>query len=144
MWRSTSNQNILGKDKYLYDLVGYITGGVMQRLIIKIGGDMRADMKNAFNHPSVDLGGTHTLYLKNSEKLYEILSPRRMDLLSQIINSQSSRITIGELAQKLNRRQEAISRDAKFLTKYQLIEKVKEKQKVYLKSLYSALDLQLG
>ena len=125
-------------------MLGYITGGVMQRLIIKIGGNMRADVEYAYKNPSKELGGTHTLYLKNSEELYEILSPRRMDLLVEVINAQSNRVTIGELATKLNRKQEAISRDAKLLTKYQLVEKVKEKQKVYLKTLFSSLDLQLG
>lgn len=144
MQKSTSSSGILGKDKYLYNSVRYITGGVMQKLVIKIGGKMWKDVENAFKNPSKALGGTHTLYLKNSEELYEILSPRRMDMLVEIINAQSGRAAIGELAQKLNRKQEAISRDAKLLTKYQLVEKVKEKQKVYLKSLYCALDLQLG
>lgn len=116
----------------------------MQKLIIKVGGQMWEDITHKFKNPSGEYGGTHTLYLKNSEELYEILSPRRMDLLVEVINAQSNRVTIGELATKLNRKQEAISRDAKLLAKYQLIEKVKEKQKVYLQPLYSTLDLQLG
>lgn len=116
----------------------------MRQLIIKIGGDMKKDVRMAFSNPSRANPDSHTLYLKNSEELYEILSPRRLELLRYIIKHQTEHKTISEAAKELKRKQEAISRDACLLSRYALIEKVKEKQMIYLKALYDSLDIKLS
>lgn len=123
--------NVLGHDK-------------MKQLIVKIGGDMGKELKGVFENPRKAKPGTHTLHLKNSEELYEILSPKRLELLTYIIKHQAEKNTISELADGLKRKQEAISRDANLLTKYSLIEKIKKRQMVYLKALYSSLEIKLA
>lgn len=115
----------------------------MRQLIIKIGGKMDKDLKQVFESPRKAKPNTHTLYLKNSEELYEILSPKRLELLRYILKHEAEKKTVSELAQKLKRKQEAISRDANLLAKYNLIQKIKEKQMVYLKALYRSLEIQL-
>ena len=73
--------------------------------------------------------------------MYEILSPKRLELLRFITNHSNEQYTINQLAQKLNRRQEAISRDTITLSKYNIIKK--EKQQVHIKAIYDSLDLKL-
>jgi predicted transcriptional regulator len=126
----------------LYYFKGY-KGVMMKKLIIKIGKDMKEDLKEVFNNPKSAKVNTHTLYLKDSKDLYEILSPQRIDLLKFITNNTEKKYTISELAKQLKRRQEAISRDTILLSKYRIIEKVKEKQKVHIKAIYDTLDLKL-
>jgi predicted transcriptional regulator len=116
----------------------------MKQLVIKIGGDMKGDIKQVFDNPKTAQKNSHTLYLKNSEDLYEILSPKRLELLRYIINHQIDKKTISELAEELERKQEAISRDANLLVKYNLIEKIREKQMVYLKAIYNSLQIRLA
>lgn len=116
----------------------------MMRLIIKIGNGIEKDLRTVFYKPAKAERGTHTLYLKNCSELYEILSPKRLELLKHIINHQAEKKTISELAAELKRKQEAVSRDVALLAKYSLIKKSKEKQMVYLQALYKSLDIQLA
>jgi predicted transcriptional regulator len=116
----------------------------MMRLVIKIDGAMDKDLKTVFYNPAKAERGMHTLYLKNCGELYEILSPKRLELLKHIISHQAEKKTIGELAAELKRKQEAVSRDVALLAKYSLIKKSKEKQMVYLQALYKSLDIQLA
>ena len=118
----------------------------MKKLIIKIGSlkNMKDELNEVFNDPSKGNVGTHTLYLKHSKELYEILSPKRLELLRYITGNPLEKNTISELAKKLKRKQEAISRDATLLYGYKMIQKEKEKQKVYIKALYKSLDLELA
>jgi predicted transcriptional regulator len=116
----------------------------MKTLIIKIGVNAREDLREVFKNPKLNAKpNTHTLYLKDSKELYEILSPQRLELLMFITSHPNVEYTINELANKLNRRQEAISRDTIMLSKYNIIKKIKNKQKVYIKALYNSLDLKL-
>jgi len=115
----------------------------MKQLIIKIGERMDKELKEVLKHPLKARLDTHTLYLRNSEELYEILSPKRLELLRHIIKHQAEKKTISEFAEELKRKQEAISRDASLLVKYSLIQKIKEKQTVYLKALYNSLEIKL-
>ena len=117
----------------------------MKTLVIKIGVNAREDLQQVFKNPKLNAKpNTHTLYLKDSKELYEILSPQRLELLRFITNHPNVEYTINELADKLNRRQEAISRDTIMLSKYNIIKKIKNKQKVYIKALYNSLDLKLA
>ena len=75
----------------------------------------------------------------------KIGADKRKELKAVFDNPQKAeKQTISEIADELKRKQEAISRDANLLKKYNLIEKIKEKQMVYLKALYSSLDIQLA
>lgn len=113
-------------------------------MIIKIGGNMTEDMRKAFENPRKAEAGTHTHYLKDSTELYRMLSPKRLELLRHIIKHQHERRTISELAKELKRKQEAVSRDANFLTRHSLIEKIKEHREVYLRALYGSLEIRLA
>src|SRR3989344_4560119 len=104
----------------------------------------RKELKAVFDNPQKAKKNTHTLFLDTNKDLYEILSPKRFELLRYLIKHQAEKQTISEIADELKRKQEAISRDANLLKKYNLIEKIKEKQMVYLKALYSSLDIQLA
>lgn len=139
------------KQRFLYNEHRYITIGVMingcekmRKLIIKIGGNMMEDLENAYKNPKLRNPGTHTLYLKNSQELYELLSPQRLELLRYVTCHPHEKNSIGHLAKKLERKQEAISRDAAFLEKHQMLKKIKEEQRVYLKALYGSLDLKIA
>jgi len=129
----------------LYNIKSY-KGEFMEKLIIKIGSakDVKNELRKVFNDPTKGKNGTHTLYLKNSKDFYEILSPQRLDLLRYITGNPFEKNTISELAKKLERKQEAISRDTTLLCGYKMIQKTKEKQKVYVKALYKSLDLELA
>ncbi len=115
----------------------------MKQLVIKIGGKMEKDLKEVFESPSRARPDSHTLYLKNGDELYEILSSKRLELLMHIIKHQAEKNTISGLAEKLGRKQEAVSRDASILAKYNIIKKIREKQRVYLKALYNSLEIKL-
>lgn len=117
----------------------------MKQLVIKIGGSMDNDLEKVFRNPSKHAKpSTHTLYLKNAEELYELLSPKRLELLQHIIKHQAEKKTVSELAEELKRKQEAISRDAALLAKHNLIQKIKEKKMVHLKALYKSLEIKLS
>ncbi len=113
-------------------------------MIIKIGGDIKKDLREIWEDPRKAEPNTHTLYLKTAADLYEILSPKRLELLMHIIKHQSQKKTISELAKELKRKQEAISRDASFLAMHQMIKKIKKSRTVYLKALYKSLDIRLA
>lgn len=59
----------------------------MKKLRIKIGGDALSDMKKIFEDPSKASPGTHTIYLKSAEELYETFSPKRRELLRYVISN---------------------------------------------------------
>ena len=115
----------------------------MQKLIINIGGDMLKEIKEVFDDPSKLKPNTHTIFLKTSQDLYEMLSPKRLELLRYIIEHQKEKKSISELASELNRKQEAISRDSNVLTKYNLVQKIRDKKTIYLKALYGSLVINL-
>jgi len=114
----------------------------MEKLIIKIGKSMSKDLKEIYMHPEKGKPGTHTLYLKSAEELYELLSPKRIELLSFVIN-ESREKTISEISKNLKRKQEAVSRDANVLTKHGLIQKIRQKQAIKLKANYDSLQISL-
>lgn len=116
----------------------------MRKLIIKIGENLHQDLKEVFLDPKNKANpNTHTLYLKDVNEFYKLLSPQRMELLRILINNSNTEFTINALSKKLKRKQEAISRDTMLLEKYQLIKKTKEKQLVKVKPLYQTLSIDL-
>ncbi len=117
----------------------------MEKLVIKIGGNAKTDIRAVFNNPKQNASiGTNTLYLRNTAELYEMLSPQRMELLLYLTNHKTEKNTITQLAKKLGRRQEAISRDTILLNKYGLVKKTKQKQKVIITPKYDSLNLNLS
>lgn len=119
-----------------------IVGDKMDKLIIKIGGDMKKDLKKVYENPKkYGSPGSTVVYLENGKDLSEVLSPKKLELLRCIIDCQTERKTIGELAQELGRKQEAISRDASFLAAHQVLKKVKRKREVYLEAPFKSIEI---
>ncbi len=114
----------------------------MKKIIIKIGVKMEDDLKQIYENPKTGNPGTNTIYLKNVSELSQILSPQRLRLLKNLINEQKSE-SVTDLAKKLKRKQEAISRDLKILEKNSLVQKNKEKQETHAKTNYSTIEIQL-
>jgi len=114
----------------------------MKQLIIKVG-LMEKELRTVFNNPKNAKPGVHTVYLRDWSELSELLSPKRLELISFVLKHGMKK-SVSALAKELNRKQEAISRDAGILEKFSLIRKSREKQSVYLKPLYNSLKIELG
>jgi len=104
----------------------------MKKLIIKIGGDLDKDLREAWFNPSKRLMGTTTFYAKNAFQVHQILSEERLDLMRHIMNY-SSPVCVSDLVKSTGRKQEAISRDISILESHQVIEKSKKGTKVFIK-----------
>ncbi|MBI2598098.1 MAG: hypothetical protein HYW50_02790 [Candidatus Diapherotrites archaeon] len=115
----------------------------MKKIIIKIGGDMTEDLREIYNDPKKAQYGTHTIYLKDTNGLLELLSPKRIELLKFVLKNPDSQ-SITEISRKLKRKQEAISRDAAILESYNMIKKVKEKQKTSLRPVLDSIQIKLS
>ena len=111
------------------------------KLKIKIG-DMKEGVKEVFRHPEKIEAGTHSLYLKSPHELYELLTPKRIELLRFALQNNKEPITA--ISKALKRKQEAISRDAAILEKYSLITKTRDNKKTYIKSKYNTLEITLA
>lgn len=110
------------------------------KLRIKIG-RMDKDIKEIFEHPEKGHPGTHTLYLKTPKELYELLTPKRLELL--MFTMQNKKEAITSISKSLKRKQEAISRDASILEKYGIIKKTKDRKKTYLSPIYTGFEISL-
>lgn len=116
----------------------------MKKLVIKIGYDFNKEVKRAFLNPSRQNAGTHTLFLKSASDLYEILAPKRLELLLHLVHSQNRGQSVSRLAHELKRKQAAVSRDLAVLEKHELIVKNRQKQSIQTKSRYQQLVLDLA
>ena len=112
-----------------------------KKIIIKIGGDMVADLRKQSKSPDLSLTGTRTIYLKDMNQFARILSPERLNLLWQLVHG-TEKLTIDGLAKKMGRKQEAVSRDISILEKEELIQKEKVKQFVYPRATFKEILIQ--
>ncbi|MEK6902671.1 MAG: hypothetical protein AABX02_03750 [archaeon] len=112
-----------------------------KKIIIKIGGDMMADLRKQSKSPDRSLMGTRTIYLKDMNQFARIFSPERLNLLWQLVHV-TERLTMDELAARVGRKQEAVSRDISILEKEELIRKEKEKQRVYPRATFKEILIQ--
>ena len=116
----------------------------MGKIIVKIGVDVMEDLKRIKENPRVyGNPGGHTIYLKDSKQLYALLSPKRIDLLRQII-SYGEKSTIGSITRQSMRKQEAISRDITMLESAGLVEKKRHRRNVHLKVPCKAIEIRLA
>ncbi len=116
----------------------------MKKLVIKIGGNMMGDIRELFQNPQKFRGepSTHTHYIKSPEELYEIFSPKRIELLAYLLAEKGESVT--KVSRALKRKQEAISRDANILVRHGMIEKTKEGHTTILKAKYGTLEISLA
>lgn len=116
-------------------------------LTIIIGGDVDKDYEELLSAKSLKeiKQPKNILYLESYEQLDRLLSPKKIDLLLYLIKTQNSDNpeSISGIAKKLNRHQEAISRDVRYLHKLGLVSLTQMKQTVYAFSKYSKISIQL-
>ena len=105
---------------------------------------MRDDMRKVFADPSKAEFGTHTVYVKSLEGVQTVLSPQRLELLARIIKGDFANPTIGETAKRLNRKQEAISRDVSGLARHGLIKKTKNGRQVLLSAPFKSIEIRFA
>lgn len=112
----------------------------MKKLVIKIGGDVDKDLREAWINPSKELMGTTTFYAKNSFQAHQLLSEERLDLIRHLINF-SSPVCVSDLVKSTGRKQEAISRDISILQDQGVIEKNKKGRKVFVESKINSIEI---
>ena len=114
---------------------------MMRELIIRIGKNPDADLKDIFTDPHKHAKpGKHILYLKDVEELPSVLSPERLRLLMQL---QEVEVDVSTLSKKLHRTQESISRDIKKLAANQLIHKRKKGKHTFIKATYPRIAIEM-
>lgn len=116
----------------------------MKRVLIKIGGSMDKDMRDILEGKARPKPGTHTIYLKSANELYELLSPKKIELLRTILTYPDSLKSVNEVSKATKRKQEAISRDLRILTKHGLVEKIKDGRTARLRARYGSLEISLA
>lgn len=98
---------------------------------------MDSDIKDLFNSKT-KIKSKNVLYVDNAKQLNSILSSERLSLL---LSLQKNLMDISTTAKKLNRKQEAISRDAKILEETGIIKKIKKGKYTYLKSKIKKIEI---
>ncbi len=117
-----------------------------KKIIFKIGGDLMEDIRETFRDPSSTEWNVTTVYLKDWKELLEALTPQRMQLLQEMlaVAREKDPCDIGMLAQKTNRKREAISRDLKGLEQSGIITKTKKGKNVYPEIAVREIVIQFG
>ena len=116
----------------------------MHKLMIKIGGDMDKDIDEVFKNPAIAYKRPdHTIYLNSIKQVFNILTPKRLELLMHLIETQKKRKSITQLAKELKRKQEAISRDISFLEGFNIIDKKREKKNIFVFTPYDSIEIKL-
>ena len=112
----------------------------MKKLIIKIGGNIDKDLREAWVKPSEELMGTTTVYLKNAILAHQILSEERLDLMRQLM-TYSSPACVSDLVKSTKRKQEAISRDISILESQGMIQKNKKGRNVFIEPKIDSIEI---
>jgi len=117
-------------------------------LVVTIGGDMEKDERELLENPEkAILRQPHNaLYLDSYDQLYRMLSPKKLDLLRYLIEKRKAitQKTVGQIAQDLHRKQEAVSRDLHYLQHLKLVGLRKEKQTVFASTDLESIQIQMA
>jgi predicted transcriptional regulator len=136
--------------KRLYNLYVSNGGCLIDRQKIMtfiVGGDMDKDLDDilagkaeAFNQPR------NIFYFESFERINKMLPPAKLDLLRFLMKEQSEKkpVSVSETAKRLDRHQEAISRDINHLKNLGFIKTKKVKQAVYAFPVYSAIEIKMA
>ncbi|MFH0955006.1 MAG: ArsR family transcriptional regulator [Candidatus Micrarchaeota archaeon] len=116
----------------------------MKKLVFKIGGTFRQDAVAFAKGSKKPESGTTTVYLRDFKHLREMLTPKKLALLDAMISFADAKQNVSQIAKKLKRKQEAVSRDLAVLEKNGLIHKTKHKQHVHPALSFSIIQIELG
>jgi predicted transcriptional regulator len=111
----------------------------MDKLVIKLSSEMDSDIKDLFSPKKSINIPKNILYVNNSKQLSSILSSERLALL---LNLNKTKMDVSTTAKKLNRKQEAISRDATILEQFGLIKKTKKGKQVFLEPRIKKIEIE--
>lgn len=109
-------------------------------LVIKIGDELE-DLERLKNPKNVDEFPDNIVYFKSFRQLASFLSDKKLELLQHL--SQITGQTVTNIAIDLGRKKEAISRDLHELDNLGIIELQRKGQKVYPKSGYQTIQIDL-
>jgi predicted transcriptional regulator len=113
-------------------------------LHIIVGGDFDKDFEDLVKgRTKIGNQPENAIYLDSFEQLNKLLSPKKLDLLTYLAESQLGNTpeSITAIAKGLARKQEAISRDVKQLSNLGLVLTKKAKQTVYAIPKYRAIEI---
>ena len=118
--------------------------GAEEPFTIIIGGNARKDLDELLSgKPLSEINQPKdALYLDTFERLHELLSPKKLDLLLALMEN-PKHCCVSETAAKIKRKQEAVSRDLKQLKKLGLVELKKDGQKTIPKPKFRKLEIRI-
>lgn len=116
-----------------------------RKIIFKVGGDPRADIRAVFQNPGIIKETSHVIYFKDWSRMLDALSPQKLHLLQRLLEYDDEKpLGVSQLAVKTSRKQESISRDLISLEKSGLISKIKKGKNVYPKLNAKEIVIQLA
>jgi predicted transcriptional regulator len=116
-----------------------------EKLTVIVGGDMDADERELLENPEKGMKQPrNVLYVNSFEQMERILSTKKLDLLRYLIRigQTKKKKSVSTIAEELNRKQEAISRDLHFLHGLQMVSLTREGQSVYASTRFSGIVVQ--
>ncbi|MBI4052949.1 MAG: hypothetical protein HY394_02840 [Candidatus Diapherotrites archaeon] len=116
----------------------------MKKLVIVVGGDMGQDLRKFMKNPDKKEFGTQRVYVKTFDEVRRVLSPQKLDMLCRFSKGEFGNLTVGETAKRLNRKQEAISRDVSGLARHGLIKKTKKGRQVLLSAPFKSIEIRFS
>jgi predicted transcriptional regulator len=114
--------------------------GFMKQLIIKIGGDVNADIRACATNKTILRTGTRTIYVKDADEARSLLSPERINLLKHSLECNPS-ACVSDLVKSTKRKQEAISRDLTHLESMGAIKKIKKGRHVFIEPQIDSIEI---
>ena len=79
--------------------------------------------KQFFDHPErLEAFPDLVVFASYDSLVYKLLTPKRLELASFIRKNRNKKLSVSEIAEKLGRKQEAVSRDLKILVEAGLVE----------------------
>ena len=100
------------------------------KVVLVIGGEMWKDLREMIDNPEkASKEPDLKIYVESVEQLSSILSAKKMNLLQYIQFHKN--LSVGEIASKTKRKQEAVSRDLHQLEHYGLVKLGKKGKHVY-------------
>ena len=86
----------------------------------------------------------NVIYLDSYERLFEFLSPKKLDLLMHLMNlkKKGRQQSVGKIAIELKRHQEAISRDLQHLKNLKIVKLRKSGQSVFAEPEFVNISIQ--
>ena len=106
--------------------------------------EFKHSLDDLFDHPEKHWGkgNVTTIYVKSVEELPEILSPKKLKLLTELEFGECC--PVNKLSKRLGRKRQAVGRDLKQLQKHGLVHTEKKGREKLVKAVAHEIVLKLG